>query len=115
MTVPLRNLDEPVMRHARTDIVAIPARHTVQEVLDDIRIRPAATGSFFYLYVIDDDRRLAGPLRALADVYDEQAQHDLCLGKVLGAECPCAVGLVERAERATGRGAQFVVGHAAIS
>ena len=46
MTVPLRNLDEPVMRHARTDIVAIPARHTVQEVLDDIRIRPAATGSF---------------------------------------------------------------------
>ena len=63
MTVPLRNLDEPVMRHARTDIVAIPARHTVQEVLDDIRIRPAATGSFFYLYVIDDDRRLAGVIQ----------------------------------------------------
>ena len=63
MTVPLRNLDEPVMRHAHTDIMAIPARHTVQEVLDDIRIRPAATGSFFYLYVIDDDRRLAGVIQ----------------------------------------------------
>ena len=58
----LNNLDDPVLRHARTDFVAIRAHKTVQEVLDDIRTS-TQTGAFYYLYVVDEDDRLLGVIQ----------------------------------------------------
>ena len=56
------NLDDPVLRHARTDFVAIRVQQTVQEVLDQLRSAPVA-GTFFYLYVVDEENRLAGVIQ----------------------------------------------------
>ena len=39
---PRHNLDDPVLRHARTDFVAIRVQQTVQEVLDQLRSAPVA-------------------------------------------------------------------------
>ena len=58
----LDNLDEPIMRHARTDFVAIRAESTVKEVLDSIRTT-AKSGTFVYFYVVDADDRLVGVLQ----------------------------------------------------
>jgi magnesium transporter len=58
----LDNLDEPIMRHARTDFVAIRADRTVKEVLDSIRTT-AKSGTFVYFYVVDADDRLVGVLQ----------------------------------------------------
>ncbi len=58
-TAQMDDLDDPVMRHARTDFVAIHAKKTVREVLDSIRTAPKG-GSFVYFYVIDDENHLLG-------------------------------------------------------
>lgn len=56
---PIGGLDDPVMRHARTDFVAIGAHKTVQQALDSIR-NAAVGGNFVYFYVTDEGGRLAG-------------------------------------------------------
>ncbi len=56
------NLDDPVMRHARTDFVALKAHQTVREALDHIRISNV-NGSFVYVYVIGNEDRLIGVLQ----------------------------------------------------
>lgn len=56
------DLDDPVMRHARTDFVALKAHQTVREALDNIRASNTG-GSFVYFYVVDDADRLIGVLQ----------------------------------------------------
>ena len=71
----MNDLDDPVMRHARTDFVAIRAQKTVKEVLDDLRAA-AMAGTFFYLYVIDETDRLVGVIqtrRLLTSPLDSRA------------------------------------------
>jgi magnesium transporter len=71
----MNDLDDPVMRHARTDFVAIRADKTVKEVLDEIRTTTMA-GTFFYLYVVDEADRLAGVIqtrRLLTSPLDSRA------------------------------------------
>jgi magnesium transporter len=59
---PIDALDEPVLRHAKTDFVAIGAHRTVQEALDSIRTT-AGGGSFVYFYVVDPEDRLIGVIQ----------------------------------------------------
>jgi len=63
---PMERPDDPVMRHARTDFVAIGAQKTVQDALDSIRNAPIG-GNIVYFYVTDENDRLVGviPTRKL--------------------------------------------------
>jgi magnesium transporter len=64
MAIP--SLDEPILRHARTDLIPFRVGQTVGEALAQIRARPPA-GRVVYFYVVDDQNRLRGvvPTRRL--------------------------------------------------
>ncbi len=60
------NLDDPIIKHARTDISPLNVGQTVGEVLTLLRQKPPEN-RIVYFYVVDDDNRLAGvvPTRRL--------------------------------------------------
>ncbi len=66
VTLTTDNLDDPVSKHMRRDFVALHEGLTVGEALDTLRKR-RVPDKILYLYVVDNDDRLAGvlPTRAL--------------------------------------------------
>lgn len=60
------NLNDPILRHVRTDFVKLSVESNVQAALDSIRAKPPE-GRILYLYVVDERDRLAGvvPTRRL--------------------------------------------------
>ena len=60
------NLNDPIIQHVRTDFAKLSADSDVEAALDSIRARPPE-GRILYLYVVDDQDRLAGvvPTRRL--------------------------------------------------
>jgi magnesium transporter len=60
------NLDDPVIKHIRTDFTPLHEDQTVGEALAQIRARPPE-GRIIYFYVVDNDNRLLGvvPTRRL--------------------------------------------------
>ena len=53
------HLDEPALKHARTDFVRVSPAQTVGEALAQVQREPR-TGRIVYFYVLDDDERLQG-------------------------------------------------------
>jgi magnesium transporter len=61
-----RNLNDPIVRHIRTDFPRLHIKQTVGEALTAIRENPPE-GRIIYFYVVDDENRLRGvvPTRRL--------------------------------------------------
>jgi magnesium transporter len=66
LTLKETNLEQPVTRHMRRDVVKLHTRQTVGEALDSLRRQPPP-GRILYCYVVDDEDRLRGvvPTRRL--------------------------------------------------
>jgi magnesium transporter len=64
--LPSAHLNDPITRHLRQDFARISLDQTVGEALDSLRARPPE-GRIIYLYVTDNDGKLAGvvPTRRL--------------------------------------------------
>jgi magnesium transporter len=60
--LPTDVLNDPVLRHAKKDFVAVYAHKTVQEALDSIRTSTGG-GSYVYFYVVDNDHRVVGVIQ----------------------------------------------------
>lgn len=54
-------LDEPVVEHVQRDYCAVPETYTVGQAVAALREQPPG-GQFFYIYVLDAERRLVGVL-----------------------------------------------------
>jgi magnesium transporter len=65
-TVTETTLNEPVVRHMRTEVARLSVNHTVGEAIDSLRASPPPA-RIMYFYVVDEAGRLSGviPARAL--------------------------------------------------
>ena len=77
-------LDDPVSRHLHRDFARIHANQTVSEALDGLRRHPPQ-GRILYLYVLDDQNRLAGvvPTRRLLLGSAEQPVAEIMVRQVV--------------------------------
>src|SRR5262249_37762587 len=77
-------LNDPVSRHLQREIARIPVGQTVGEALDGLRRHPPQ-GRILYLYVVDDQGRLAGvvPTRRLLLAAPEQAIAEIMVRRVV--------------------------------
>jgi magnesium transporter len=79
-----RLLNDPVSRHLHQDFAQILVSQTVGEALDGLRRHPPQ-GRILYLYVVDDQGRLAGvvPTRRLLLAAPEQAVAEIMVRQVV--------------------------------
>jgi magnesium transporter len=93
-TAPLTKveLDDPVSRHLHQDFARILASQTVGEALDGLRRHPPR-GRILYLYVVDDQDRLAGvvPTRRLLLASREQPVAEIMVRQVVALPAPTTV------------------------
>ena len=77
-------LDDPVSRHLHQDFARILVSETVGEAIDGLRRNPPQ-GRILYLYVVDDQGRLAGvvPTRRLLLAAPEQAVAEIMVRQVV--------------------------------
>ena len=77
-------LDDPVLRHARTDFVTLHEEWTAARAVEAIRGRDLGD-AILYFYVVDDDGRLNGvlPARRLLTAPPERIVRDLMLERVI--------------------------------
>jgi magnesium transporter len=78
------DLNDPVTRHVRTDVVPLQAGQTVGEALARMRARPPK-GRIVYFYVVDDEGRLQGvvPTRRLLLSPPEAMLADIMIRRVI--------------------------------
>jgi magnesium transporter len=77
-------LNDPVTRHIHQDFARMLVSQTVSEALDDLRRNPPM-GRILYLYVVDDQGRLAGvvPTRRLLLASPEQPLAEIMVRQVV--------------------------------
>ena len=86
------NLNDPVVRHMRTEVARLRAQHTVGEALEAIRQSPPPA-RIVYFYVVDDASRLQGviPARALLLSPPETLITDIMLRGVIAIPAEATV------------------------
>ena len=92
-----RLLNDPVSRHLHQDFAQILVSQTVGEALDGLRRHPPQ-GRILYLYVVDDQGRLAGvvPTRRLLLAAPEQAVAEIMVRQVVAL--PARMTVLEACE-----------------
>jgi len=80
----LPNLDDPIVKHIRSDFVPLKIHQTVGEALAQIRAKPPH-GRIVYFYVVDDANRLQGvvPTRLMLLCSLEMKLEDIMIRRIV--------------------------------
>src|SRR4051794_30582664 len=91
-TAILPNLDEPIAKHASSDLPLLHVGMTVDEALTKIR-REGVGERVIYFYAVDDERRLAGvlPTRRLLTAPLETRLEEIMIRKVVALPATATV------------------------